>query len=62
MYFWTESFDTYIGSILNYGCEVWGFNKSFSHEIIHNYIQFCKRILGVKRSTTNMMKITFVHN
>ena len=46
-------FDTYIGSILNYGCEVWGFNKANSHEIIH--IQFCKRILGVKKSTTNMM-------
>ena len=46
-------FDTYIGSILNYGCEVWGFNKANSHEIVH--MQFCKRILGVKRSTTNMM-------
>ena len=46
-------FDTYIGSILNYGCEVWGFNKANSHEIIH--MQFFKRILGVKRSTTNMM-------
>ena len=28
-------FDTYIGSILNYGCEVWGFNKANSPEIIH---------------------------
>ena len=46
-------FDTYIGSILNYGCEVCGFNKANSHEIKH--MQFCKRILGVKRSTTNMM-------
>ena len=46
-------FDTYIGSILNYSCEVWGFNKANSHEIIH--MQFCKRILGSKRSTTNMM-------
>ena len=32
---------------------MWGFNKANSHEIKH--MQFFKRILGVKRSTTNMM-------
>ena len=44
-------FDTYIGSIAHYGCEVWGFHRAPEIEKVH--IDFCKNILGVKRSTPN---------
>ena len=43
----------YIGSILNYGCGVWCFNKANSHDILDR--QFCKRSLSVKMSSTNIM-------
>ena len=36
-------FDTYVQSILNYGCEIWGFIKADNIEIVH--INFCKRKL-----------------
>lgn len=48
-----ELFDTYVGSILNYGCEIWGNHKDPDIERVH--LNFLKRILGVKRSTLNMM-------
>jgi hypothetical protein len=44
-----QLFDTYVGSVMNYGCEVWGFNKATDVERVH--LSFLKRILGVKRST-----------
>ena len=44
-------FDTYISSILNYGCGVWGFHKAPDVEKLH--ISFLKRILCVKKSTCN---------
>ena len=44
-------FDTYINSILSYGSEVWGFHSGHDFEKVH--IQFCKRLLGVKKGTCN---------
>ena len=46
-------FDTYISSVLCYGCEVWGFHKSPEIERVH--IEYCKRILNVKTRTSNVM-------
>ena len=46
-------FDTYISSVLYYGCEVWGFHKSPEIERVH--IEYCKRILNVKTCTPNVM-------
>ena len=45
-------FDTYI-SVLCYGCEIWGFHKAPDIEKVH--VNYCKRILKVKTSTTNIM-------
>ena len=44
-------FDTYVGSILNYGAEIWGFHKALDVEKVH--LMFLKRILGVKKNTYN---------
>ena len=44
-------FDTYINSILSYASEIWGFHKAPDIEKLHTY--FCKKVLGVKRSTCN---------
>jgi hypothetical protein len=44
-------FDTYISSVLCYGCEVWGFHKSPEIERVH--IEYCKRILNVRTCTPN---------
>ena len=46
-----QLFDSFVGSILCYGCEVWGFGKSKDIERVH--LKFCKRILQVKTSTSN---------
>ena len=46
-------FDTYVSSVLNYGCEVWGFHPAHDIEKVH--MNFCKRILNVKRSATNVV-------
>lgn len=46
-----QLFDAFVGSILSYGSEVWGFSKSKEIERIH--LKFCKRILKVKLSTSN---------
>ena len=46
-----ELFDKLITSILNYGSEVWGFIQGNSLERVH--LQFCKQLLGVKKSTQN---------
>ena len=42
-------FDTLVGSILNYGSEVWGLNEAKDVEKIHT--KFCRWVLGVKKST-----------
>ena len=46
-------FDTYISSMLNYASEVWGVDKGVNIEKLH--LDFCKRLLGVKKSTCNIM-------
>ena len=46
-------FDTYVSSVLNYGCEIWGFHKATEVEKVQ--LEFCKRILNVKKSTPNVM-------
>ena len=46
-----DLFDKFIAPILNYGCEVWGFENAKQIETVH--LGYCKRILGVKRSTQN---------
>jgi hypothetical protein len=47
-----QLFDSFVGSTLNYACEVWGNSKSKSLESIH--LKFCKTLLRVKRSTPSM--------
>ena len=37
--------------ILNYGSEVWGFGMANSIERVH--LQFCKKLLGLKKATQN---------
>ena len=44
-------FDKLVSPILNYAGEVWGFHKASTVETVH--LQFCKKVLGVKRSTQN---------
>ena len=46
-----DLFDKYIGAILNYSCEVWGFHNARDVEQVH--LSFCKRVLGVKKTTQN---------
>ena len=40
-------FDTYVESILLYGCEVWGSHAGTRVEKVH--LDFCKNVLGVKK-------------
>ena len=47
-----QLFDAFVGSILSYSCEVWGYTKSKQLERIH--LKFCKNILNVKLSTSNV--------
>ena len=46
-----ELFDKLILPILNYGGEVWGFSQANVIERVH--LQYCKRLLGVKKTTQN---------
>ena len=46
-----QLFDSFVGSVVSYGCEVWGHSKSKEIEPLH--LKFLKRILGVKLSTSN---------
>ena len=46
-------FDTYVGPILNYCSETWGYVKACEIEKVHT--AFLKRIIGVKRCTKNAM-------
>jgi hypothetical protein len=45
-------FDSYVLSILNYGCEVWGFLTADNIEKVHR--KFCKWLLNVKTSTNTL--------
>lgn len=44
-------FDKLVHPVIDYSCEVWGFHKVPAVEKLH--LQYCKRILHVKRSTAN---------
>ena len=44
-----QLFDAFVGSILGYGSEIWGYTKSKELERIH--LKFCKRLLKVKTNT-----------
>ena len=46
-----ELFDKLVTPILNYGSEMWGFIQGNAIERVH--LQFCKRLLGVKKTTQN---------
>ena len=46
-----ELFDKLISPILCYSCDVWGFCQANAIERVHT--QFCKKILGVKKTTQN---------
>ena len=46
-----ELFDKLVTPILNYGSEIWGFIQVNTIERVH--LQFCKRLLGVKKTTQN---------
>ena len=46
-----ELFDKLITPILTYGGEFWGFSKPVQQERVH--LQFCKKLLGIKRSSQN---------
>jgi hypothetical protein len=47
-----QLFDAFVGTILNYSSEVWGYTKSKEVERIH--LKFCKRILNVNKTTSSM--------
>ena len=46
-----EIFDKLVSPILNYSAEVWGIFRADKIEIVH--MQFCKRLLGIKKFTQN---------
>ena len=46
-------FDTYIGSVLQYASEIWGIHRGNCVEKVQ--LDFCKRLLRVKKSTCNVM-------
>ena len=46
-----DLFDKLISPILNYGSEVWDFNKATAVETVH--LSFCKRMLGIKQTMQN---------
>jgi exonuclease III len=46
-----QLFDAFVGSILNYASEIWGFTKSKEIERIH--LKFCKRLLQVRPNSCN---------
>jgi len=46
-----QLFDAFVGSILNYASEIWGFNKF--KDIERTQLKFCKRLLNVKSNTCN---------
>ena len=42
-------FDVLVGSVLNYGAEVWGYHEAKDVEVLHT--KFCRWILNVRKST-----------
>lgn len=45
-------FDTYVVSVMNYSCAIWGVLKAENIERIHRTV--CERVLGVKSSTNSI--------
>jgi hypothetical protein len=45
-------FDAYVLSILNYGCEVWGFSRAENIERVQK--KFCKWLVNVKMTTNSL--------
>ena len=45
-----DVFDTYVSSVLNYGCEVWGFLPANDVEKVH--MDFCSSSLEVVKDLT----------
>lgn len=45
-------FDLFVGSILNYSCEVWGFATAENIKRVHR--KFCKWLVNVKMSAKNL--------
>jgi hypothetical protein len=50
--FQCQLFDAFVGSILNYACEVWGYGTFYYIEKVH--LNFCRRVLIVKTSTSKL--------
>ena len=48
-----QLFYSFVGSILNYASEIWGFSKSKNIERVH--LKFCKKILNVNIRTSNVI-------
>ena len=46
-----QLFDAFVGSILNFGCPIWGFSKSKELERVQ--LKFSKQILGVRSNSSN---------
>ena len=46
-----DLFDKFVSPVLNYACEELGFHTALDIERVHP--NFCKRVLGVKRTTQN---------
>ena len=46
-----QLFDAFVGSILNFGCPIWGFSKS--RELERVQLKFSKQILGVRSNSSN---------
>ena len=44
-----QLFDAFVGSILSYSSEVWGYTKSKEIERVH--LKFCKRILNIRMNS-----------
>ena len=47
-----QSFDSFVGAVLGYGSEIWGYNKYKNIETVH--LKFCKQLLNVRRSTASV--------
>ena len=46
-----QLFDSFVGSILNYSCEIWCSTNNLEFERLH--LKYCKRLLRVKPRTSN---------
>jgi len=47
-----QLFDAFVGSILSYSSEVWGYTKSKEIERVN--LKFCKRILNIRINSSSI--------